>query len=152
MFRKCSEYSVWWLSREWFRNTLLTLTETGVCLVSCGGGIRFQCTNVRVSWTRSRACGWPLETPKMLGKRLRPCWACWSLMCCRCAKMTMCWIPGSLQPSCHSLHLAGLKRCENQNVIITHFNNVAVIICFFLCFFTLVKQECCIWRFQLSGM
>ena len=150
MFRVCSEYSVWWLSREWFRSTLLTLTETGVCLVSCGGGIRFQCINVRASWTHSQACGWPLETPKMQGRRLRLCWACWSLMCCRCAKMMMCWIPGSLQPSCHSLHLAGLKRCENQNFI-TRFNNIAVIVCFFLCFFTLVKQECCIWRFKLSG-
>jgi hypothetical protein len=37
--------------------------------------------------------------------------------------MLMFWIPGFLQPYCHSLHLAGLKRCENQNCI-TCFGNI----------------------------
>lgn len=102
---------------------LLAFTETGVCLVSCGGGIRFQCMNVQALWTHSQAYGWPLKTLMMRGRRLQPCWVSWSLMCWRCAKMLMFWIPGSLQPYCHSLHLAGLKRCENQNCI-TCFCNI----------------------------
>ena len=117
----------------------LTVTETGVCLVSCGGGIRFQCMNVRVSWTHSQACWWLLETLMMQGRRLQPCWASWSLICYKCAKMVMFWIPGSLQPSCHSLRSAGLRRCEDQNFIAYFSNSIYCLL--FLCFLTLSSRN-----------